>query len=251
MNAKDHLEGFNLIQAQLSLLAERNNGFVYNIETNETNNELKSISVLMHYANRILEYSFKIIGLDAGHMKDIVIDNKLTKLKKMFIYLLTTRLPNNKMCILAFYLCYSENSFDMNNFLMFLSNNGLNLNQEDITIITDRGSSIINAVTNNLPLAASYYCSKHLERNLKTNKIHTHISLFWLARNAVTLESYNKIMEEMKIKKPSMYNYLNNIEGWQLYKIIERQSSNMLHGVSTNNLVETVFGNKNIDNILC
>jgi len=160
----------------------------------------------------------------------------------MFVYLITTRLPNNKMCILAFYLCYSENSFDMNNFLKFLSDNGLNLNQEDITIITDRGSSIINAVLTNLPSAASYYCSKHLERNLKTNKFNTHIPLFWLARNAVTYESHKKIMEDISTKKPLMYTYLNKIDYWPLYKIIERESNNMLHGVRTNNLVETVFG---------
>ncbi len=72
------------------------------------------------------------------------------------------------MTILGFTICYSENSGDIGDLLNMLLEAGINLNEKDITIMSDRGKAIVKAVRDILPHALHTHCPVHLIRNLKS-----------------------------------------------------------------------------------
>jgi hypothetical protein len=99
-----------------------------------------------------LNYLFPVVGLDAAHMKDIIIyhnskTHPRTLLEKMFVSVLSGRVVGNHTIILAFMLSYSESAENMNAFLDFVEECGIKMDKPGYTLISDRGSAILSSVT--------------------------------------------------------------------------------------------------------
>lgn len=119
------------------------------------------------------------------------------------------------------------------------------MNKPDVTILTDRGKSILACILKFYYLAFLKPCSVHLKRNLVDNGFNneTLISLYWKATNACTKYEYDKVILDMRSscngKGEKMFKYLEKVSNWQLYKAIKR--GNIIYGINSDNLVEIIF----------
>jgi hypothetical protein len=98
LSADDHLNGFGMLEPYLEELKTINSGLQYQVIREEGNNNLKRVIVMPQYTAAIIQsnYIFPVVGLDAGHMKDIIIYNESsrhqrTMLEKMFVTILSGR----------------------------------------------------------------------------------------------------------------------------------------------------------------
>ena len=119
------------------------------------------------------------------------------------------------------------------------------MNNSDITILSDRGPAILNALNRHCNKAFLKPCPLHIKRNLihhgySTKKL---LSLYWEATNAPTFSQYENIMREMRTagngKGEKMAQYLEEIDNWQLYKAVER--GNRIYEMKSDNIVEITF----------
>ena len=120
--------------------------------------------------------------------------------------------------------------------------NGINLNKDEMVVISDRGQAIDNAVESSLPKAYhNKYCIKHLEINIKSDFRGSSVIklLLYEAYDAVTKIEFNTILEKMVKNDPLIYEYVHNIHGWSLHEAIENNC--VLWGMKTNNIVEVTF----------
>jgi hypothetical protein len=139
-----------------------------------------------------------VFGLDAGAMKPIILDHKnSTLLEKMYVTAFSGRLAGNKLITYALVLSYSECSEDIQWMLNSMKELGINLDKPNYTLLSDRGTAIIKAVSNSFTFAYSHYCSKHLERNLKAKGFGSHLALFWEAACATTVVQYKEVMQKI------------------------------------------------------
>lgn len=238
-----YIEGYNKIIALLDLLVESNNGFQYDLEKWEGSNVLKRLAVVMPYCQYASLHNMNIYGVDAAHIKNMVVKNEdgiLESMSKMQVYMISGRTGDNKSLIYAFGFAYTENMDDFKYFIDFVNNKGnLNINNSESVMVSDRSLSISAAIEACLPLASRLYCSVHLERNLKANKLSKGIPYYNTARQAKTLLEYETAMATMKENHLPSFEYLSRIDHWQQYKLIEKGV--VLHGIQSSNVIESCF----------
>jgi hypothetical protein len=136
-------------------------------------------------------------------------------------------------------LSYSESAENLNAFLDFVYECGIRMDRPGYTLISDRGSAIISSVTGRFHSMKHHFCSKHLERNLKSKGWTAHLSLYWRARNAISSGAYLAAMNELKLRCSAMYTYLSAIENWSLFELTEAKPMHMIFGMQSSNLVES------------
>ena len=192
------------------------------------------------------EYGFTVVGLDAAHMKDVVIKKRMPRamLEKYYVTVISGRMPGNTQIIYAFMLSHSECSEDIEALFELLKESGVNLDKESIIIVSDRGKAIIKAVLDKMTKAYHHFCPLHIEGNLKAAGFGDALSLFWLARNATTEAEHNKYMTVIKNRKvigERMYAYLKSItDNWQVHLVVSKGL--MLYGFKSSNIVEGAMG---------
>jgi hypothetical protein len=133
----DHIDGFNLLSPTLQAIQLHNPEFRYELEVGFLG-LFKRLAVVMPHAAQVFPFLYKAVGLDGAHCKRVKVRNRPRMLlKQNTLLMLTGRTPNNSMTILAFSICYSENSDDISHLLRLCIQSGLPLNSTDITIVTD------------------------------------------------------------------------------------------------------------------
>jgi hypothetical protein len=205
--------------------------------------------IVLQYASAMLDHCLPVVGIDCAHMKNIELEKTSTKrvlLGRMFCTILSSRTVTNNMIILAISLTFgSENTHHLVQFLDFCVKHGLQqLNHKNIVIMSDRGASIVQAVSIVLPHAYHAYCCTHIKRNLEkelggTKAFRSTEKYFWQARNATTENLYEEAMNDMQKHCIKMFEYLKNLNHWQLYQAIQRGCK--LYDTSSNNVIEQVF----------
>ena len=89
------------IEPFLDELVSKNPGTACVVERFPNSNVLRRVAVMFHYARSSIPFMYPIFGIDAGHKKDIVIEKLSTLLAKMFVTVLSTRIPGNKIVFLG------------------------------------------------------------------------------------------------------------------------------------------------------
>lgn len=90
---------------------------------------------------------------------------------------------NKNNHLLAFGLGESENSELLNGLILLCLQAGVDLDNPDVTFVSDRSKAILKSVRESAPLANHLHCAKHLERNLTAEGIRADLMwLFWKAR---------------------------------------------------------------------
>lgn len=257
-NLEMHCESLQNIIPWLEIMKEKNHGFNYFVDRDPPYFTLKRIVCVMPYTAAMVGsiYLQKVMGLDSAFIKDILMtsekctveDGDGNEVKKavfegMKMILLSGKTCNNNMAILAFSLSFSENTEEVKCLLEKCLESNVRLRDKSLTIISDRSAAINAALETSLPEVYHALCPLHLERNLVSKGFRPFLSLYHKARNAVTEADFVKAMDSIKNHSPEMYQYLQNINGWEMYLFYRRNEStgNQLHGIHSDNLVEQVF----------
>ena len=167
LQAINHLVDISEMSSFLSSVKALNPEFHFKI--NDINGIFENVLVVMPYAAAVMACSYKFIGIDGGHGKEVIVGTDEEVLRTVHIISLTTRSPNNKMSLLAFVICYSENSADIKALIDFSASHGIIFNRPDLTLFSDRGTALLAVAELALALTFKYLCCKHLERNLRAN----------------------------------------------------------------------------------
>ena len=255
------IETYNYILPFCEIAKEMNSDFCYDIKK-DSRNRINKMAVLFPHCKKMFSSCFPLLGLDSAHLPVVKLkgltEQLLEKierkdligkegfiLKKASLTFLTGRTVNNEMIVLGYMIHPVECADDIEYFLQFMLDNGLNINQKKMTVLTDRGKSFPGPITKVLPLSLHCLCAVHLKRNLtKTVPGLTpgEISQYWKIRGATTLHEYKKEMKVMESMQhgPACVAFLNGVDGvWQLYKVIAR--GNIIHEVKSDNIFEATF----------
>ena len=235
------------IEPYLDELKELNPGCEVKLERFPGTDDFHRLLVIPAYTADVVNkgYAYPVIGIDGAHMKDVQIKKRIPRvlLEKMHVTVISSRMPGNTTIILAFMLSHSECEADITELLRVMKEKGVDLNREDLVIISDRGNAIHAAVTNQLTKAYQHYCPIHIERNLKHHGYTKLLKWFWMARNAATKAEYDNIMSVLRSKGSvgeRMHAYLLTIgDHWQLYLVLEKGLT--LYGMKSNNIIESVM----------
>jgi hypothetical protein len=259
-------EDINLLEPLLQAWAE-NTSLKYKVVRELNKPDLERLMILPSYTKEycLSEYDTKFYGIDTAHMRDLVMnlevlneiegEEGITHAQKemhKFVFsdhklaVLSTRTPNQNMLVLALGVIYTESTLEVGELLSFVKDNGVPLDDEGVTIITDRSRAINRAIEEQAPKAYHALCPLHIERNLRANKWTEHLMLYYYARKAETEDIFKYRMEMIKEKCLPMYNYLMEMEGkdsWQCYRYYERHNEhgNMMFNALSDNIVEQVF----------
>ena len=257
-SASAELEKMNLLEPMLELM-KQDSGLKYLLERKEGSDELKRLIVIPPYTEQFSKspYNVKLYGIDTAHVKDFKMENNLSEetnssdiglqyvvFPNYKLAVISTRFPSNKLMILGFAFIHSENAEDIGTLLKFMVDSDVLLDDETITIISDRSAAINRAVGDKAGKAYHAYCPLHIERNLKHKKWTDHVQLYRNARNATTDSDIISRMNKIQSVCPEMHRYLQEIgNGWQCYLMYERnlQHGNMMYNVMSDNIVEQVF----------
>jgi hypothetical protein len=252
----EHLSSINFIEPMLLKLQQHCPSFKYQIVRCGPNNfDMKRVIILLPYAVKYLDsdYACKLIGLDGAHNKNVLmkkeeesehgrqqqpsgstndVNQKRNKSNKvMFVktklLAIATRTPANRLLLLAFSLTYSESAEEFTCLLNFCNSNGLALDKEDITVVTDRAEAINSSIKTCMPNAYHALCLKHMERNLRDHnsglmKDDKWIKKFKKIYFAETPEEYTIRMNSLMLENPTMHSYISSINNWQRWKLYER-----------------------------
>ena len=129
------------------------------------------------------------------------------------------------MLVLSWSLGFGESTEEFSELINFCKLKGLALNNDDVSIVTDRAPAISAAISASMELAYHTFCLKHLEWNVNQNiksKNEYDMKLFKDAAFAKTEVEYITAMEELRTKNEAMYTYLVGIDKWQRYKLYQR-----------------------------
>eukprot|EP01034_Spumella_vulgaris_P023690 gene23690-29935_t len=243
--------GFKSLLPWLECMKEYNPGLLHRHERYEEGaagvkphqlDRLKRLAVVFPHSAKSFPYLFKPRQL----------------FDDMVLTYVTARTPSNRMIILGVSISPVESADNIKFLLKLLMDRedeggaAIPLNDPSVVVASDRGLAIGAAVSASLDQCFHMYCGKHLERNLqklfKPKK--ELISLYWSARSATQLESYQLAMQALEDydgdvgeagKGRLMRQYLEGIEGWQLHSLILNEDV-MLHMFKSNNIVEAVCG---------
>ena len=235
------------IEPYLDELKERNPNCEVKLERYPGTDDFHRLLVIPSYTVDIVNkgYAYPVVGIDGAHMKDVEISKRIPRvlLEKMHVTVVSTRMPGNTLLILGFMLSHSECEADITELLRVLKEKGVDLDREDLVIISDRGNAIFAAVTNQFTKAYQHFCPIHIERNLMHHGYGKLLMWFWKARNATTKADHDIIMAKLRTKGSlgeRMYTYLKTIpDHWQLYLLIEKGLT--IYGMKSNNIIESVM----------
>ena len=246
----------NYVEPYLDELRKLNPGCTVRLDKLASESEgdkFQRLFVIPSYTKPLIndEYGFSVVGLDAAHMKDVVLKKRIPRalLEKCVVTVISGRLPGNTQVIYALMLSQSECSEDIKALLDLLAEEGINLDKETMIIVSDRGKAIIKAVLDNITKAYHHFCPLHIEGNLKAAGFGGALALFWLARNATTKAEHDKYMNIIKQHKTAsdktigerMHTYLSGItDNWQVHLVVSKGL--MLYGFKSSNIVETTMG---------
>ena len=77
-----------------------------------------------------MPFSYDLLGVDGGHMKDLIVGhNPRTLLRKLHCIVLSGRGPNMTVLIYGFVLTHSENSKHIGKLFELAETNGVNFNR--------------------------------------------------------------------------------------------------------------------------
>jgi hypothetical protein len=258
----EHIQSMVELEAYLEKAKQRNPTLAYSLTKNPATRVFHRLSVLFPGSAAHLACCYRAVGLDSAHMDAVMLEG-VTKaqintacgtegferagrqvMQQLTLSVVAGRTLNNEMIVFGYCLGYSECMGDLKAFLSFLLAEGLDLNADDMTILTDRGTALIPAVTEILPKTYHLFCPKHLERNLQAKKVSEVVrAKYWQARSAVTETQYRehmyREMTALSDKGREIAVYLESIANWQLYKVIA--SGNVVYEMKSDNLVEGVF----------
>lgn len=114
----------------------------------------------------------RIVAIDACHMKDQLLTSKhcvdRKRIESLKIIALTTKGSNNNNILLAFSLCLNEKHEEFIQIINFCKENGLNFDNKEQAIISDRAEAIRLAVSKAAPSSYHICCPLHLKRNLES-----------------------------------------------------------------------------------
>ena len=242
---EDCLESYELIEPFLCELKSQNQRTIYSVER-LSDGALKRVGVILHYVQDFIPFLYPVLGIDAGAMKipkiyskKIAMTDKQYCTEDMVVTVLAGRIPGNQILILGFVLGYTECSDDIIFLFELARANGISFDRHGWTILSDRGSALIKAHSHIFTNSLQQFCAKHLSRNLIARGWKRHLNLFWSARNAVTLNAHCDAMNKIRAINNPMYEYLNGIENWQVYKVVEK--GNMLFNMKSDNIVEGIM----------
>ena len=88
--------------------------------------DFKRVILVPHYTEEdLLDFLLPVLGIDAGHLKNIIVQSSPKVItKKMYVRLITGRLPGNEMIILGILISYSECSEDIGFLLKIIKDKG-------------------------------------------------------------------------------------------------------------------------------
>ena len=228
---------FKLVWPLLQCFQNANRGFKFDIKA-DAEGHLERIVAVFGYAGDILKHAYCILGLDAAHFKDIVIElEPKTLLKKMMISAIVVRVPNMANLILGFVISYSECAADIKPLVTMLTEMGVDVNVPSFAVFTDNGSALGKVCREELPNVLNMLCAKHLENQLKQHGGKKILAQFWRARKAVTKVQYQAAMTDMPAEPLA---YLNGLSvPFALYVAVAR--GNRLYEKKTSNQIEQTF----------
>lgn len=253
----EHLNSYKYLLPMCEIAKEQNSDFCFDV-TKDEKNVFRRMAILFPFSKKALECAFDVIGLDAAHMGTILLGRLSPQqlaligraelvggqgfmLTKLWLTLVTGKTYNNEAIVYGYMLHHHENADDLFYFLTFLKANGLDINREAVTVLTDRGSAYASAVSKALPNTLHHYCPVHIQRNL-VSKVHcspAEIKQYWKIQRSKCRADYNRemvVLGEMQPHGEATVKYLEGIDGvWQLYKVILRGKfyCNTLYIVST------------------
>jgi hypothetical protein len=241
LSPDDHTKGFELLEPLLVLAKELNPGLLFNLSV--AGDTFTEVQVVFPYARDMLTsgYFRPIVGVDIAHMKTVIMSTlPRTMLSKMYLIMFATRSNANQMMLLAFGVSVRSCSDAIKNVHSLMAEAGVDINNEGIIILQDRGTAETAFVDAELPLALKSYCGKHLPRNLTSCGWTQHLQLFCRVRDARSRELHLSDMAIIKNKCLPMYEYLSKATHWQVYEIVDRGL--MLFDFKSDNIVEAGFG---------
>ena len=242
LSKEEHLEGFSLIEPYLKSLKELNPGTEYVVERESDGITFKSFAVILHYTKHILDFVMPIFGLDCGAMTPVRLgmnnNNETILLRKSVVCLLTGRLPGNQIVILGFAVGHTESNETIELLLRLFPLHNIDIDRNYFTLFSDRGRAIISSFNNIFKNMKQLYCPKHIEGNMKQRKLP--VNMFWKAREAKTKEEFDVVMEEMKSKDPSTFEYFKDEKNWFIHEVIK--TGNKIYDMKSDNIVECVMG---------
>jgi len=243
-SANEHFQSYQYILPMCEIAKEMNPDFCYDV-CKDADNLFRRMAVLFPFSKSALEFGFNVIGLDAAHMGTIKLGHLTPAqlelvgredlegkegfmLNKLYLTLVTGKTLNNEAIAYGYMLHHHESADDLFYFLKFLKDNGFPIDNEDITVFTDRGSAYASAVSKALPKALHHFCPVHLQRNL-VSTVHCNpaeIGQYWKIQRCKNKLDYSREMEVLRSMLPhgeAAAKYLEGIDGvWQLYKVVER-----------------------------
>lgn len=74
ISAQQHLDGYNLLEPYLHELKRLNPGLLYEIQRVPDSTAFLRLIVIPQYTKDVQQYQYPLLGLDAAHMKDIVLN---------------------------------------------------------------------------------------------------------------------------------------------------------------------------------
>lgn len=237
LQAKDHVVNISELDSLLHAIKALNPTLQFEIKTVES--VFQRVIVLLPYAAIALEKSYRVIGMDGGHGKDVVVGVEPELLRKLNVISVTTRSPNNRMCLLAFMLCYSENAEDITALVDFCAYHGVIFNHEGLTLFSDRGAALLKVAETSMPKAFKYLCAQHIERNLRSHGYSNIIPIFRKIVHTHSSREFQRNMDELKTTNILAFNYLAEIPyAWNLQAAAA--AGMPIYGMSTNNISEQV-----------
>jgi len=151
-----------------------------------------------------LEWCIPIISLDACAIKN----------KYHGVIMGATALDGERnMVPLAFAICPIENTENWSWFLTQLRGffSALSENPSNIAIMSDREKGLEVALLTILPHCITYYCAKHLEKNLKSQFSCNFGEHFWTAAKTLNQNKFAEMMSEMEAINEPAHAYLARI----------------------------------------
>jgi hypothetical protein len=119
------------------------------------------------------------------------------------------------MVPLAFAICPIENTENWSWFLIQLRElfPALSENPSNVAIISDREKGLEVALPTILPRCTTYYCGKHLEKNLKIQFSCNSGKHLWIAAKPLNQNKFAEMMSEMEAIDEPAHAYLARIPG--------------------------------------
>jgi len=100
---------------------------------------------------------------------------------KDYVTMISGRTLDNTNMPVAFAISQADSSDTMNKLYEFSRRNGVDIDQPDFILLSDRGSAVLKHFSQTYKHMHHMYCQKHLAGNLVEKGWKTHLGLYWEA----------------------------------------------------------------------